>query len=209
MKSFDSNLAAEIAKEAARSFFLIELVFSSTYRYADADIAIWADTGGTAYKFDPFPFQIENIDYTGDLGIDNLTVSLSTVDLTMVSAVLNEDVSHKTVNIYFCCTDSIGVPIATEKIFIGVLTAWEMSNEELRITVANELIHWQKKTLRTCQASCRWVFKGTECGYSGSETWCDKSYDRCTALDRSDYFGGFRFLPAIMDREIWWGRTPK
>jgi lambda family phage minor tail protein L len=39
---------------------------------------------------------------------------------------------------------------------------------------------------------CAWVFKGTECGYSGSETTCNKTLTRCRELDNSERWGGFR-----------------
>jgi len=48
------------------------------------------------------------------------------------------------------------------------------------------------------------VFCGN-CPYVSSETWCDKSYDRCNTLGQTNNFGGFRWLPAIQEKDIWWG----
>lgn len=208
MKTWDATLILEIAKTAASSHLLVECVFSSTYRYCDADIPVWADTGSAVYEFQPHPVQVENIDQSGDLAVDKVTLAFSAVDLTLVSVVLGEDVSHKTVNVYFTCLDSIGKPIATEKIFSGVVTEWELTEQDLTVVLANELIAWQKKTLRTHSASCPWVFKGSECTYAGAETWCDKSYERCKQLSNSANYGGFPFLPSIKDKKIWWGRSP-
>jgi hypothetical protein len=244
MKSLDPTLILEVAKEAASSHLLVECIFSSTYRYCDADVPIWTSTtgsgtyewaeyggmpqrgmpiggmpaggmpgagqlsGGELVLFSPHPMEVESIDQSGDLGVDKVTLSLSAVNLTLVAVVLGEDVAHKTVNVYFTCLNSFGKSIATEKIFSGILTEWDLTEETLRLTLANELIAWQKKTLRTHQASCPWVFKGTECTYSGAETWCDKSYERCKQLANSDNYGGFPFLPSIKDKKVWWGRTP-
>ena len=36
--------------------------------------------------------------------------------------------------------------------------------------------------------------------------WCDGSYDRCLLMDNTANFGGFRWLPALQDRKIWWGQ---
>ena len=44
-----------------------------------------------------------------------------------------------------------------------------------------------------------------ECHYGGAQTWCDQTYERCKVLTNKDNFGGFRFLPYIMEKEIWWG----
>jgi hypothetical protein len=52
------------------------------------------------------------------------------------------------------------------------------------------------------------LYEVTECAYIGSETWCDQSYDRCSALGNADNFGGMRFIPSIAEKEIWWGKIP-
>lgn len=38
---------------------------------------------------------------------------------------------------------------------------------------------------------CNWVFKGAECGYAGSATTCNRSFDDCIARDNTTNFGGF------------------
>jgi hypothetical protein len=53
------------------------------------------------------------------------------------------------------------------------------------------------------------VFKGLECGYTGSESKCDRSYARCESLNNTANFGGERWLPSIENANIWWGQTPE
>lgn len=38
---------------------------------------------------------------------------------------------------------------------------------------------------------CNWVFGEAECGYAGSATTCDRSYDDCLSRDNAANFGGF------------------
>lgn len=38
--------------------------------------------------------------------------------------------------------------------------------------------------------SCGWIFKGAECGYSGSATSCDRMLTTCKALGNTKRFGG-------------------
>lgn len=38
---------------------------------------------------------------------------------------------------------------------------------------------------------CNWVFTGAECGYAGSETVCNRTFEDCVALDNTANFGGF------------------
>ena len=43
--------------------------------------------------------------------------------------------------------------------------------------------------------NCRWNFKGTECGYSGATTACNKTLAACAALANTANFGGFPAIP--------------
>jgi lambda family phage minor tail protein L len=45
------------------------------------------------------------------------------------------------------------------------------------------------------RAYCRFIFKGTECGYIGVANWCNKTYDRCKELSNIRRFGGFPGIP--------------
>jgi len=97
--------------------------------------------------------------------------------------------------------------IGGHSLFYGLIADWDLDEEEAKIEVQNELVFWSKRTLRKCSSSCPWEFKGTECGYSGGQTWCNQSYERCDELSNTDNFGGFRFLPTIAEKDIWWGRS--
>ncbi len=41
---------------------------------------------------------------------------------------------------------------------------------------------------------CNWDFKSFECGYSGAETQCNRTFKRCDALNNTARFGGYRGL---------------
>lgn len=108
--------------------------------------------------------------------------------------------------------------LTTQEFMRGILSSWELCDDNIaKITVKNELVLWSKKVLRTHTPTCPWVFWSggvavsghPECRYSGAETWCDQTYDRCLQLSNTDNFGGFRFIPSLIDKEIWWGRSNK
>ncbi len=46
------------------------------------------------------------------------------------------------------------------------------------------------------------------CNYIGAGAWCDQSWERCLALTNTAHFGGFRWLPFLVNRDLWWGRNP-
>jgi len=203
MKSFDANITAELAKEIASTFFFVDLQFAATYRYTDCDIDMYY--GGN--KYSSFPFSIGNVVNSAGLSVDSLELNFSNIDLAMSSLVLGEDIAGKTCILSFFMVAADYTVIEAEELFRGMVAEWELTESKLRVKLVNEFVYWSKRTLRTCQASCRWGFKGTECTYAGAETWCDQSYDRCQALSNTNSFGGFRFLPSLEEKKIWWGRT--
>jgi phage-related protein len=96
---------------------------------------------------------------------------------------------------------------AVENMFSGMISHWRMTNNVLYLETVNHLVWWNKRTLRQTTGDCRWDFKGTECGYGGGTTSCDRTYANCLTLSNSDNFGGFRFLPSVQELDIWWGRA--
>ncbi|GAG41399.1 unnamed protein product, partial [marine sediment metagenome] len=95
-------------------------------------------------------------------------------------------------------------------IFEGTVDAWTMTEDNLKMSVVSAMSQWSLKALRTHSSSCSWkVFKGANadspCMYVGSETRCDRTYKRCEQLNNVVNFGGFRWLPSIVDKEVKWG----
>jgi hypothetical protein len=205
MKSFDASIVAQLEGEIARIFLLVELSLGSgTLRYTEADIDLTA--GGQRYL--SRAFSVGDISQTSNLEVDSLEVTFAAVDQAMVQAVLSQDVRGATAILSMVCLDPNYQVLGVEELFRGAIDDWDLDEQELRLTVLSELFMWSKKTLRKCQASCPWEFAGTECAYAGDETWCDQSYARCVALENTAQFGGFRFMPAIMEADVWWGRVP-
>ena len=51
-----------------------------------------------------------------------------------------------------------------------------------------------------------WYMVGT-CRYNGAETWCDRSFPRCLALNNWFNFRGFRYLPGLIGKKVIWGQA--
>jgi len=206
MKTFDPNTVLELAKEGQRFFILIELqLVSATYYYNNSDIDLY-ESGN---KHNSLDFTFGNIDQTADMGVDSVTMVFNSADSVMTALILSEDILGRTAIISFICVDDDYSIIAAEPLFRGLMSDWKIGDGKCKIEIKSELVLWRKETLRTCQSSCRWEFKGTECAYAGDIDWCDQSYEHCRDLANTDNFGGFRFLPDIMEKQIWWGRVSK
>ena len=240
MKSFDPGIINELAKEGFRFFLTTEMELESgTYRQTDADVDLWWEGD----KYDARDFTFDEVETSGSMGVDSVSMTFNNADLAMSAMVLSEDIMGKPFTLFFLCVakgefvlsesatglllegglldgESLLLEtrqtygpysiIAKESLFYGLISDWSIEEEGVWVEVSNELIFWSKETLRKAESSCPWEFKeGIECGYSGGADWCDQSYERCQELGNSDNFGGDRFLPAIEEKDIWWGRSPK
>lgn len=157
----------------------------------ETGVRIVSTSGGSTYNWESFETGFNGADSNGYLyEIENSDI----VEL--------EDRSGYSGNI-------------VEELFRGFIGEWEITGDaSVTIGVNSEFIMWNKKVLRNHSASCQWTYCGTECGFTPSnalET-CDFSYNNCVAKNtvkagQSLRFGGFRFLPVIAEKEVWWGRT--
>jgi len=225
MRTFTPSIIARLLKETASFYFLLELdlVAATTY-LTDMDIVYYYD--GNPYQ--PSDMTIDTMNQGGGLQVETMDLTIQNVDQQMASHFLNDNQISRTATIRFACfdraaTDLIdelgnqvlddegeeilgpGSAIATLPLFRGLISNWSMDELAIRISLKTEMILWKKRTLRKSNVMCRWSFKGTECGYSGGSTTCDKTYARCAALVNTDNFGGFRYAAKMMETEVQWG----
>jgi len=205
MRAYDDDIFQELQKETAKLFYLAEFQLNQRiYCYTDCDIEITYQE----HSYLPMPFAVQAIIWTADLSVDRIVLEFSNIKKWLSSMLLSENAANKPAILSFVCINDKNRPIAVEELFRGVIAEWKLKEDKSSIEIVNELILWRKKALRTAQSSCRWIFKSGECRYRGAEDWCDQTWDRCTKLNNTANFGGFRFLPAMMEKKIWWGKIP-
>lgn len=205
MRDIDPDIIAQLEAEGMIVFQLLEMYIDSVYyRYADCDVPIMA---GSYYE--PRSFKPESIQYGLNNIVDQMKVDVDNLDDALTSVFVGGTPQDSEVSLKLVALDTDYSVIASPQTrFEGFINGWGLTEEKVSITVSSLFNQWAQKTLSKHSASCRWkVFKGTECGYTGSGTWCDRSYTRCSALGNTDNFGGFRWLPSIVDKELWWGTS--
>ena len=86
-------------------------------------------------------------------------------------------------------------PVETDLIFLfGTVTGARYTEEYLELDVATDVNLAPTLSNRRVGSKCPWVFKGTECGYSGGLTTCNKLYTDsggCSGRSNQHRFGGF------------------
>lgn len=171
------------------------------YRYCDAGYNI--PMGG--YLFEASGFTFGKISAKGGLSVAEADFKIANADRLITLDLLNTDRRGEDVNLYFTALDIHGVPITSQIFFYGTLDDYKIDDSAVSFYLLNKLIRWRRKTLIKPSPTCHLRFKGTRCGYGGSETQCDRTYARCYALGNSDNFRGARWLAATSERKIQWG----
>lgn len=212
MLDIDPDIKAQQASGEIRAFDLLYFqIDGQPYCYTDCDVPIYWN--GAMYT--PRPFKLGNVSYSLAKIVDSASFAIDNMDDQLTAAFESGNPQDSPAAIYVVYLDAdyklIGLyPDDHVHLFSGTIDDWRSPEGNIEITIASDMVQWHQKTLRMQSSSCSWrVFKGAECGYSGVETKCDRSYARCEAFGNTANFGGERWLPSIEDANIWWGKTPE
>lgn len=212
MRTLSTEILAQLEAEELRPFYLLSMdCDGTTYYYTDCDVPISLTNVYTplGFKFQPVRYSMEEI-------VDQVTIEIDNVNEVMTTLFVGGTPQGGDVVLSIVVLDSdyeiTGGQSAT--IFEGEIDSWTLNENKLKITVTSIFHQWSQTTMHKHSASCRWqTFNSSTLGTSGIECasthgadWCDRTYERCQIIGNTTRFGGFRFLPDIVDKEIWWGR---
>ncbi|MCG8638492.1 MAG: hypothetical protein MI862_02090 [Desulfobacterales bacterium] len=201
MKDYDNSLVLLLQADEAVSFWAVDLLITSTehVRYSNLDIDVYV--GGN--KFRSREFSVDPVNYTTDLSVDKMQLLFADQEQEMAAILGNYTIVNRECIIYLGAMD--GFTPVVEEFFRGPVSAWDM-DKEVEIIVSTEMVFWNKRALRLPGDICPWTLGDVECSYTGSETACNGTYDRCLVLGMEDSFGGARFLPSLEEKQIQWGK---
>lgn len=212
MLDVNPDITAQLASGEIRAFTLLRKVVDSVpYCFTECDVPIAFN--GELYT--PRSYRAGQVSYSLARIVDSVSLSLDNLDDLFTAPYVGGNPQGSPVEIFNVVLDEdyqlIGsYPDDHIVLFVGTLDDWKLVEGRLEITITSEMAQWHQRTARMQSSSCSWRrFKGTECGYFGSETRCNRSYNRCVELSNTANFGGERWLPSIEGINIWWGKTPE
>lgn len=192
-------------------FYLFEFFFTETKRYTDTDLTVvWS--GNT---YDPVPISISGFDKSSINFAEVLTIKTQNVDRAIAAIILGERIQGKEAAIYaseWVAPGSFSNPTVVFKgQFDGVGIEEGYDSADVSLEIKNEFVKWDMPVPRsTFAGTCQWKFKSDTpgCQYTGVASLCNKTWGRCEELANTARFRGFRWLPMLQDKEIWWGKNP-
>ncbi len=103
-RGLSGTLTTALAEESKYVFNLVELYFSSTYRYTDAHAEIQHDfgdgEGNKTYLASPNLVSIGAVNETEKLHIGSMVVAVNAVNQTLLAMALSEDIVNREVRLY-------------------------------------------------------------------------------------------------------------
>jgi lambda family phage minor tail protein L len=128
--------------------------------------------------------------------IDQVRVRLSNVSRLIQLYLEGLDFRGKKVVIRTVWRDELADPDAhmDEVFYIDNYSADE-KNVEFSLTSKFDVLGTDLPARRFSRNYCMWKFKSVECGYTGVETSCDKTKQRCKILANYIRFGAFPSVP--------------
>ena len=206
MRTLNASILEQLQAEELRPFYLLSwTIDGTTLRYTDCDVPIYLTN-----NYAPLGFKFANIRYSINSIVDRVDLEVDNLDQAQTTIFVGGTPQGSAVVLSLVVLDSDLkiVNSSAVTLFEGEIDTWTLNERKLSVTVTSIFYNWSQRTLAKHSPSCRWkAFKSTECDYAGGSTWCDRTYARCISLANTTNYGGFRWLPSIVDKEIWWGRV--
>ena len=140
-RGLSSAIKTELASGAFAMAHLVKLELNSTYNYTDYSTDI-AD-GGTTYSANGFLHKIGSISENANMSIGSLNLSLSGVNQTIISDVLNNGYIHRKVTIKRAfINSSTNALIESFSLYVGRIESMSITDKEktsmVDFSVANQ-----------------------------------------------------------------------
>ena len=199
---FPSGNSAELEKDeiVPRRLLRIEL--------PTGDVKILEnDTLGTfVYNSETYigaPFELESIKQNDATEVVSVGVTLSNVNQAFsgIIGTSGDVITGAEVKVYLVFLNTITNAIIAgldRELLVGKCNGVSLDLQDAKFNIEIDLGGYDKACPRmTYGVACQWTrFKDARCGYTGSETTCDRTLTRCKELGNVERYGGFVSLPA-------------
>lgn len=142
--------------------------------------------------YSPFPITFDSIPENNKGQIDSVTVQVSNISRLIQSYLEAYNIKGKQVSIKLVWADQLDdIDNYIEDIYYIDSYSADQKNVTFVLTSKFDVLNIDLPFRRVNRNHCSWVFKGTECGYAGGESTCNKTFQRCKELNNSTRFGAF------------------
>jgi lambda family phage minor tail protein L len=144
-----------------------------------------------------FPIKFDTIDENVSGSVDAVRVRLGNVSRIIQAHLETYDLREKKVTVRLVWANQLADSSAyLDYIFYIDSYSTDALNAEFICTTKIDIVDKQLPGALYLRTHCTHkIFKGSECGYAGAETSCNRSMQRCKELNNFERFGGFPSIP--------------
>lgn len=194
-RNIDETFKAEKSKQANQPIFLYVIEDydgSEDLRLAGHDVDVVFDS----VLYSKFPISHEFVGENNQGQIDQVKVRLANVSRLIQSYLEQYDFRGKKVTIRMVWANQLTDPDAyIDDIFFIDSYVADQSSVEFTLTSKFDVLGVDLPSRRYTRNYCAWKFKSGECGYTGGESACNKTQQRCKELGNYARFGAFPSVP--------------
>jgi len=162
-----------------------------------------ADVEFDSVTYRKFPIKYDAIGENNSGEIEKLKITAANISREIGGYLEIYDLRGKKVAIKTVWLDQLAdTDNYLEDVFYIDSYSADEKNVVFTLTGKLDLLDVQVPVWRFSRNFCRWDFKSTQCGYSGAETSCNKTKQRCEQLANLQRFGGF---PSVKSNRIFLG----
>jgi lambda family phage minor tail protein L len=201
MRSVNSTFKSEKNKQENQPIRLYTLEnyngSGSNLNFAEYD----TDIVFNGITYTRFPISIDMISENNKSVIDMVNLTVSNVSRIIQSYLESYDLRGKKISIKTVWANQLADANAyiEDVFYIDSYTA-DQNNVSFVLTTKFDVLDVELPLRKYSRNYCNWKFKGTECGYAGADTVCNKTKQDCKN-NKHNYarFGGF---PSIQSNRI-------
>jgi lambda family phage minor tail protein L len=195
-RTVDSTFNAEKNKAENRPVFLYTIHdydgSSNNLYFAEWD----ADVVYDGITYTKFPIKHDTVSENTSGEVDSVKVTVANVDRTIEGYLEAYDLRGKKVTIKRVWADQLADPTACmNEIFY--IDSYGSTEEAAEFTLSSKLavMDTMLPTGKYFRGYCRWIYKSTECGYTGELPTCLKTLADCRAHSNQLRIGAFPAIP--------------
>lgn len=130
------------------------------------------------------------------LNLDNISRAVTNMMIQYDIYLKQNGIDGNKVYATIFCINTIDGSLASEE-WKFELTSWDITTSTASFKLGASSPFTKEYPPRKMYANfCGFKFKSARCGYTGTETTCDKTLTRCRQLNNSVRFGGFKGMNA-------------
>lgn len=201
-KKLTEQQKIEIKKQELKTRTLVTIHLENDIRILENDTLTSFDINGETY----FAGMVKRseIETSMEGALEKVEIKISNINQGISSIIANQgDVltnSRCTIETVIFDGDSNTIVDEPIKIFEGCINTVEINAIEFKFCVERVIGGYSTMSPNfTYDVNCQCIkFKDERCGYTGSETKCDKTLNRCIELNNYANFFGFPSIPQEM-----------